>query len=321
MVARPPDVDRRVALVNLAAFPADKVARIVGVKANNGLVAVEDGAGRALVSLRGEVESSLNLVVPASGTVYVRAGAEEARVEIAAGQAVPFEQIKFGSPKARPRGALDDALRRGLFATEFGRGYYGGLINQAHDFVPVSFAPGAAGGGDVTALVHAPAALDGGQRREGDPARLPTRLIVGVGASTTVARAFDAGQALRLGLRPRGGSGAVLSLDLLRAARSDVSEWQLTASAGWLWSARLGAGRGWLGAAAGGGVITQTEHGGTGLWSGVAAGGPEAGLTVELPHSFGLWIEAQLFGQVYRREDRLAFSMAPAAWVGGSLGF
>jgi hypothetical protein len=315
VVARPPDVNRRVTLLDLTRFAKGKVARLTGVPGRAGLVRVEEGSGRLIASTHGEVGLATDLIVPAGQTVYVNVGGEEARFESKPGQDVPFGGLAFAAAQERPRGALEDAMRRGLFLNEFGRHYYSGFIDYASEFDSVSFAPevkpeAADASVSATAGGAAAAPADGSAMR----------LVLGAGASRPVARSFDVTDGLRLGLRPTGASGGLVSLDLFRAAGVGTAEWQMVASAGRLWSARLGDLRGWLGVTAGGGAIRQTAAGQADRWSGLLEAGPTAGLTVELTHEVALWGEAQLSGLAYRRDDRTVIALSPAGWLGLSLG-
>lgn len=312
IIARPPEIDRRAALVDLSRWPVERSARIEGVPARAGYVQVEDGDGRRLASLRGEPGFVTNLVVPA-GTTYVRSGDQEARIESRPGQVVPFDALNFRDPPARSRGAIEDAVRRGLFATEFGPGYYRGFVDQAPDFLPVAL--------PVAEVARRPQArVSTAAAAPEDRAPLAgARLMFGVGASIPVARALDESQALRIGVYPGSPSGGLLSADLYRAAGAGAAEWRAIGAAGWLWSLRLGSARGWLGGTVGGGAIAQTASGKE-RWSGLLAAGPMAGLGATFVHRLGGWIEARLPATAYRRDGRSALSLTPSVFLGVSVG-
>jgi hypothetical protein len=189
-----------------------------------------------------------------------------------------------------------------------------GCIDQAPAFIPVAFEqapPATTAGRVVPTVVPAPTTETA--------AGAPGTAVVGFGAARPVARNFDFSESLRVGVRPRGARGVWASLDLARAAGAGKAEWQGMASVGWLRARRLGPVRGWLGAAAGGGVVGQVSAGGDTRRSGAIVAGPASGLSVGLPRRFGLWFEAQLFGMAYRRDDRSAIAAVPAAWMGVSL--
>ncbi len=52
-------------------------------------------------------------------------------------QTLDIETLSFVQAPTRARGALDAALRRGLFAAEFGASYYRGFVDHADDLVAV----------------------------------------------------------------------------------------------------------------------------------------------------------------------------------------
>ena len=306
IVARPPEIDRRIALLDLSRLPADRTARIEGVPARAGYVQIEDGAGRRLVGLRSEPGFVVDLVLP-TGTTYLRSGDKEARIESHPGEIVPFDNLNFRQSPARTRGALEDAVRRGLFASEFGPGYYRGFIDQAPGFVsvPLPFVDVVRHQQQISIAAAAPGAT--------------RRVLVGVGASNSVARSLDEHMAARIGIYPAGAHGPVLAADLSRSAGADAAEWRTSAAAGWLWSLRLGPVRGWLGGTAGGGAIAQTAAGRATRRSGLVTVGPIVGLGVDVVRRFGVWAEAQLPAVAYRRDGRSSLSLAPSGFLGLSL--
>ena len=302
VVARPPDVDRHVALMDRSWLPVARSARLTAIPAHPGLVEVEDGGGHRLATLHNEPGVEAELLLPVGRTIYVRVGEQEARFEATPGSLVPFSSLRFEDPRERSRGALEDALGRGLFATEFGPRYYGGFIDQAREFPSVSFRSNG---------VAADVAGNGG----GTLARAD--LIAGAGIASTVAQAREVTGGLRVGVRAAGDRGGLASIDLFRAAGDGVAEWRTTVSAGWLVSARLSVLRAWVGAAGGGGVVAQTVDGAATRWSALACAGPVAGVSVRVASAFGLWTEGQAWGQLYRREGRMTVSFVPGAWLGG----
>jgi hypothetical protein len=311
VVARPPDIDRRVPILDLARFAKGRSTWLTGLPPQAGLVQIEDRAGRRLVSVRAESELVTDLVLPAGTTIYVRAGDDrEAAFESAPGDVVPFGSLSFQGLPSRPRGPLADSLRRGLFATAFGRRYYAGFIDQAPEFVAVSFASEAAEGGVVRLAADDRAVAP-------DP---PARWVALAGASNAVAADFAGMLGLRVGWRSGGRRGAFVSLDVFRAGQPDLAEWRTMGSLGWRWSADLGPVRGWLGAAVAGGVMTQVVRGSP-RWTGALAAGPAFGATVGVWRGFGLSAEAQLLALGYRRDDRTVVSPAPSVFLGAFFDF
>jgi hypothetical protein len=307
VVARPPEIDRHAAIVDLSRFPDDRVARLAHIPAGKHLVEVEDGTGRRLATFRGEADYFADLVVP-PGTTYVRVDGQEASFESGPGGHVAFTALKFAPPRSRERGALEDALRRGLFGGEYGRGYYTGFTDQAVDFAPVSF-----GRADAIATTAGPPPE--APRRAFE---LPSEVLVGAGVSTPLARALGPSTALRLGLRPREKSGAVVLVDGAQASRDAAAERQLLASVGWLWSASRGPLRGWFDCVLGGGLAEQTVRGASTRSSGVLAAGPKLGGSIGVASDVGLWLEAEVTGLVYREENKTTVGLRPAVLMGAS---
>jgi hypothetical protein len=324
VVAHPPAVAPRVAVLDLARFRGTKMARLVDVPAQTGLVEIEAGDGRRLVSLHGEQGSTTDLLVPAGATIYVRTGTKEARLDPAPGAILAWEQLRFREPEGRGRGALADAMRRGLFASTFGRGYYTGFIDQAPEFVPVSFRADAVARKvaphETASAIGAAGNAAGDERGLASWGRADDRIMIGVGASMAVTRSLGVAEGLRLGFRPGGREGWLVSVDGYRAAMADFSEWQATGSAGWVLTGRLGPARGWVSAAVGGGVVELSARNASARWSALGEAGPAIGAAANVTRHLGLWIEAQVFALVYRQEDRTALSVAPSLWIGTYVG-
>jgi hypothetical protein len=147
--------------------------------------------------------------------------------------------------------------------------------------------------------------------------------IVGMGLSSTLTPTISGGAvALRIGLRPSERHGLFASLDLARALRAPLVEWQSAATVGWLESRRLGIVTGWAGIAAGGGIVAQDVDARTSHISGLLSGGPDLGARVDLPvrgRRIGLWCEGQVAGLAYRRESRVTSALSRSVWLGASL--
>jgi hypothetical protein len=307
VVARPPEVDRRVALVDMTQFRSEAVSRIAEISASAGLIDLEDQAGRRLGSVHAEKGSLADIVVPARSVIYLRTHDGEARVQTVPGDVVAFRDLTFGPSGERSRGSLDSAMRRGFFAAEFGRHYYSGFIDQAHDFVPVTFPT-------------SDSATDASEENGAANARGISDLVFLVGATTTVVRTDELSEGARLAFRPSGPRGLVVSTELLRDAPIGGPEWQTAGYLGWLWSVGLGSMRASWGALAGGGAIEQRLAGQSARWSGLLSAGPTLGIGTQPHRGLGVWSEAQFLARAYRQENRTELSLAPGAWLGVSLG-
>jgi hypothetical protein len=323
VVARPPDVDRRTVLWDLNWASGDRVVRLTRVPGRAGLVRIEDDAGRLLASFHGEPGFEADLLLPANEGLYIRASEGEARLAPTPGGRIDFDGLSFGRPTVRARGSLADALRRGLFASEFGPSYYNGFVDQAADFVPVTFpAPAPVLAADspasTTIAVDAGAAPRASERQQRLP---PMRLLAGVGVSTTVARELDSAVGIRLGARPASpGGGVVASLDLLRASRGGLAESRFVASGGWVWMMRKRSFSGWAGAVVGAGAIAQNVADEATRWSGLLMAAPTVGGSLDLSSRLGAWIEGEVLALGLRRDGSSVSMLAPVAWLGLSLG-
>jgi hypothetical protein len=311
VIARPPELDRHVAVLELAHLRKSTTARITAVPASAGLVQLEDDVGRRIASVRGELGFVADLVVPAGEVVYVRAGGREARIEFGPGSETRFDALEFHEIGARARGAIEDAVRRGLFASGFGQGYYLGFIDQAPDFAPVTFAA------ETTAVVPADGAPALEARRSAD-ARSDRSVGASLGATRMLDRAFAAGGGARIETLAHGADGVVASLDLAGARAAGISEWRAIASGGWSWSRSIGAARGWAAAMVGLGITEQAANGEANRWSALASAGPTAGLMVELTRRLQVGTELSLAGMLFRRDDAVTLTLVPSLFLGAS---
>jgi len=133
-VIRAPAANPRATLFALPWLPS--AVRLRGRAQNVRAFQIEDGRGNHLVQLRAEHGYPVTLVLPAAERLYVRTTDSEAEINPRPGEIVQLSQLAFRPIATAKRGALSAALRQGLFATEFGVGYYRGFVDGA-DFVPV----------------------------------------------------------------------------------------------------------------------------------------------------------------------------------------
>jgi hypothetical protein len=305
VIARPPDVNRRATLLALSDFPAERSAWLVGIPGHHGIVEIGDTRGRRLATLHADREFRADVLLPAGAVVFVSDERGEARVKLEGGRSVPFDSLRLAPSGVRARGALVESVRRGLFAAEYGRRYYEGVVDQTEGFLPVDFS-------GVDAAPEREAEVPGTVRSD-------YALVLGGGVSTGVASAVTLTHGFNAGLRSVAGPGAALSLAWLGDEEGPLREWHLHLNAGFTWSLGHGKVRGQLGALAGGGLLNQAVSGAPALRTGFVELTPLLGLTAELGARFGLWSELELTAAFYRRDARSAFSFLPAAWLGGSL--
>jgi hypothetical protein len=134
-VIHPPPADPRVAIVDLKT--QRRAAFLTGKPGALGSFYVEDARGNRLLDLRAEPLLSVTLSLPAEGMLYVRNDRGEAAMSPLPGATVRFEDLRLAATEVRARGALDSALRRGLFATRYGPDYYRGFVDRSDELVPV----------------------------------------------------------------------------------------------------------------------------------------------------------------------------------------
>jgi hypothetical protein len=307
VVARPPGANRRAALATLSEFPQERLAWLSGVPGRYGIIELSDERGRRLATLHGDREFVADLLVPAFSTVYVRSGDREASFRASAGEILPFERLQMTGRTARERGALDEAMRRGLFAAAYGRSYYDGVVDQVPSFIRVDFPDtDDQGPADYWRTQHTGPLAN-------------HKVVLGGGISVGVADLVPLTHGLSLGLRPALGSGATASLRVMRASDGPLTEWHVDANVGWLWSIAYRQLRGWGGAAVGAGVLAQAVEAGSSRYSPAASAGPVFGFSVDVDSHFGLWSELEVTGLLHRRDDRSMVSLVPSAWLGAAL--
>jgi hypothetical protein len=315
VVARAPEANRRVALVELERLSGTRRVWLSDVSAVEAPVEIEDSAGRRLATLRTEPGYLADLLLPANRELRIRSGGQEASLSVPAGRRIPFASLEFQAVGVRIRGTEGEAVRRGLFASAYGPGYYRGFIDHAEDFIPVP--------------LHAQTALDSPgpvaerERRPISPA--PLHWVAAAGLSSSVASGLGPSHGLRFALLSGAATGPLAGIDVLRAVDGRVEEWRAAVRAGWMWSVGSGDVVGRLGATAGAGLVQQTlqasalDSGATAR-SGVASIGPSLALTTRFTKGMATWAELDAQVLIYRRDGNLVTSLAPAAWLGGYFG-
>lgn len=134
-VTHPPSQDLRAAIVDLTSWPASSVIETSGAPID--AFSVEDERGDRIADVRTEGRHPVRIVVPAGHTLYVRCDRGEATVRPAVGERIALEALAFRTPSMNPRGAVEAALHRGLFAVAYGPAYYRGFVDRAGDLVSV----------------------------------------------------------------------------------------------------------------------------------------------------------------------------------------
>jgi hypothetical protein len=316
VVVRPPGANARVPIVDLTDVKGR--ASIVDITAKAGHVHFEDQMGNRLADVRVENGARLALMLPSSRVVYVRSSMGEAEVTLKPREIVAFDRLALGPPTARVRGALDLAMKRGLFATGFGPNYYRGFIDQSADFVAVPFPS------DADALATA-----GGAPASADAAEPKLRgwrsraLFLGGGVTDSVGRGLGAMAALRLGMRPQDPSGFTVSIDGAWG-QSAFAEWRALASAGYRIGFRKQKFVGFGALELGGGVAGQkkgptiAQSNESSSWTGAILAAPTLGASYQVGDRIAVGAEGVFNLLGFRRLDdqNVTVSFLPTAYVG-----
>jgi hypothetical protein len=315
VVARPPSSNARAPIVDLKDLKAR--ASVTEITSKAGHVHFEDQRGNRLADVRVENGARLAVALPSSKTMYVRSPLGEAELVLKPGEVVTFDRIVLGPPTARVRGALDLAMKRGLFATGFGPNYYRGFIDQTAEFVAVPFPEADTAQPSPGATPAGPDAIEG--KSKGWRARA---LYLGGGVTESVGRGLGAMVGLRLGWRPQDPSGFTVSLDGAWG-QGAFSEWRALASGGYRLGWRRNHFTAFGGVEVGAGFAGQkttpsASQGDTSAWSGALLAAPGLGATYQFGDRIAVGLEGTLNVLGYRRADEGSFtaSLLPAAYLG-----
>jgi hypothetical protein len=141
VVVRPPRIDRRAPLFDLSTLKRgfELRGRAEGAWGNGFFV--ESESGERLVDVFPEHGARLSLRLPSGEKLFVIRPDGELELGARDGEPVAFASLTPSPPRARARGALDSALRDGLFAVRFGPAFYEGYVSQREELVPVTITP------------------------------------------------------------------------------------------------------------------------------------------------------------------------------------
>jgi uncharacterized caspase-like protein len=139
IVVQAPRSDRRAPIVDLARSEGQfrLSGRASGPWAEPFFV--ETSSGVRLVDVFAERDAPISLRLPAGESLYLVRPDGEVAISPRSGEAIALGDLPPAAPRARARGALDDAMRKGLFATAFGSAFYRGYVSQQQDLVSVDF--------------------------------------------------------------------------------------------------------------------------------------------------------------------------------------
>jgi hypothetical protein len=302
VVARPPASNGRAAIVDL--FQPRSLARIVKIPASAGQVYLEDAVGNRLADLRVERGAQVGLTLPVDKKIYIRTSEGEADFVLRPAQTLAFEQLTMTPPAERTRGAMDVAMRRGLFATGFGPSYYRGFIDQTSTFVSVP--------------LDEPPAPDVVEPKQRASSPRTLALYVAPGATAAITSGIGPLLALRAGLRPADASGWVLDVDTA-IGQATITEGRVLATAGYRFGIRAGRFSASAGLVGGAGVAWQKSSGGRGLdgWTPAFVVSPSGSAAFRLTDHVGIAFETALSMLLFRADGQTELSRAlPAAYLG-----
>jgi hypothetical protein len=166
IVVQPPRLDRRATIVDLA--KTEGQLRVTG-RASGPWAApffVENESGVRLADVFAERDRPIALELPLDEPLYLVRPDGEVPIPPGAGPTLALESLPPAQPRARARGAIDSAMRKGLFATAFGPAFYKGYVSQQPELVAVELAPDAPPG-PVVPLVADAGPTDGARRTVG----------------------------------------------------------------------------------------------------------------------------------------------------------
>ena len=131
-----PKLYPRVAIVDTRG--ARDVARLQGRAHHLGRFQIDDQRGNRLLDLRAEFGFPVDILVPAGEPILLSNESGETTIIAQADRPTNLEDVSLEKAHTRARSAVADAMRRGLFAAEFGPSYYGGFVDSADkQMVPV----------------------------------------------------------------------------------------------------------------------------------------------------------------------------------------
>jgi hypothetical protein len=146
IVVQPPRTDRHAPIVELAALGGHFRLGGRALARWSGPFHVETESGVRLLDVNPERGAQIAYRLPAGVRLFVVWGDREAEIPpTGGGGEVAVEGLVQRPLRARARGAAQTSMRKGLFATAFGPGFYRGYVSREGDLVPVLFAPEAAG--------------------------------------------------------------------------------------------------------------------------------------------------------------------------------
>jgi hypothetical protein len=188
VVVRPPRINRRAPLFDVASLTKtiDLRGRATGVWSRGFFI--ENESGERLLDLLPEEDARVALRLPTGERLFLIRPDGEVELDGRQGGPVLLASLAARPARARARGALDSALRDGLFASRFGPAFYQGFVSQREELVPVPFSREA----DFAPRDVEPRRSSGGLRRAAGTASLVAGGVALVACGVFTALAIDA---------------------------------------------------------------------------------------------------------------------------------
>lgn len=136
VIARPPDRDQNAPIVDLAAFRDVSFLHGDPSPLRHFSIELENGERYLEANLAGMAYAHIALL--GSGKVYLRTGEMEAEIMLKPGRILDFGELRFKTFETQPKGSIETALSRGLFATGYSVAYYQGFVDKS-GLVSISF--------------------------------------------------------------------------------------------------------------------------------------------------------------------------------------
>jgi hypothetical protein len=115
-------------------------ARFVSAEsARLGRFFVELDTGERLLDARLDAGAQVTLALPRQHDAFLVVGHREARIRKDGPRTLSLDELRLKPRQETARGAIDDALQKGWFASNYGRTYYEGFVDS-QDIVAVPFA-------------------------------------------------------------------------------------------------------------------------------------------------------------------------------------
>lgn len=128
VVAMPPGANHHAALASLASM--NNVTLLAGDLAKLGHFSVELANDQRILEANLGDSSRATIAVPRAEHVFLRTSDREVEFSTSSGSLVDLSVLRLNPAPTVSRGAIDFALREGLFATPFGASYYSGYVDS-----------------------------------------------------------------------------------------------------------------------------------------------------------------------------------------------